>query len=259
MAPGVDSPAWRYTQAIVGAEDVQAGNRGRASGVVARGNTLTVRFTREVRDFAAWTTMPFFCAVPPTLPPSAEGVRAFPGAGPYIIREYRPNERIVIRTQPLLRRRPRPPRRRLRRRPQRQLTAGSPRPNRSRQSRLGLRAVRTLLRAATRPHPQVRHRLPPIPGQSRPDRLDVRLQLVAAALQGQPAAAPCREPRAQPDGVRDPKSVPRRRPTSYVPPLVPGFRDHRIYPLEGDMDARRRSRRASARPARPSSTCPTRP
>jgi ABC-type oligopeptide transport system substrate-binding subunit len=41
--------------------------------------------------------MPFFCAVPPTLPPSPEGVRSFPGAGPYTIREYRPNQRIVIR------------------------------------------------------------------------------------------------------------------------------------------------------------------
>jgi ABC-type oligopeptide transport system substrate-binding subunit len=96
MAPGVDSPAWLYTQAIVGAADVKAGKRSRAAGVTARGNTLTVRFTREVRDFAAWTTMPFFCAVPPTLPASAEGVRTFPGAGPYTIREYRRNERIVL-------------------------------------------------------------------------------------------------------------------------------------------------------------------
>ena len=41
--------------------------------------------------------MPFFCAVPPTLPPSPEGVRAFPGAGPYVVQEYRPDERITIR------------------------------------------------------------------------------------------------------------------------------------------------------------------
>jgi ABC-type oligopeptide transport system substrate-binding subunit len=40
--------------------------------------------------------MPVFCAVPPTLPPSPEGVRTFPGAGPYTIREYRPNDRIVL-------------------------------------------------------------------------------------------------------------------------------------------------------------------
>jgi peptide/nickel transport system substrate-binding protein len=96
IAAGVDSPAYLYTQAIVGAEDVHAGRAARAAGVTARGNTLTVRFTREVRDFAAWTTMPFFCAVPPTLPPDPEGVRRFPGAGPYYIDEYRPDERIVL-------------------------------------------------------------------------------------------------------------------------------------------------------------------
>ena len=97
LAPGVDSPAYLYTQAIEGAADVKAGRAERASGVVARGNTLTVRFTREVRDFAAWTTMPFFCAVPPALPPNPEGVRSFPGAGPYFVQDYRPGTRVVIR------------------------------------------------------------------------------------------------------------------------------------------------------------------
>jgi peptide/nickel transport system substrate-binding protein/oligopeptide transport system substrate-binding protein len=100
MAPGVDSPAWLYSQAIVGADDVKAGRSARATGISARGLTLTVRFTRTVGDFAAWTTMPFFCAVPPNLPPSAEGVRTFPGAGPYVIREYRPNQRVTIRRNP---------------------------------------------------------------------------------------------------------------------------------------------------------------
>ena len=83
--------------------------------------------------------------------PSAEGVRTFPGAGPYTIREYRPQRAHRAQPQPLLRRRARAPRRRLRRRPQRRLTPGSARPDRSRQSRLGVRATRTVLRAATRP------------------------------------------------------------------------------------------------------------
>jgi peptide/nickel transport system substrate-binding protein len=100
MAPGVDSPAYLYTQAILGAAAVKAGSSDRATGVSARGLTLTVRFTRPVGDFAAWTTMPFFCAVPPTLPPSREGVRTFPGAGPYTIRSYRPNQRVTIRRNP---------------------------------------------------------------------------------------------------------------------------------------------------------------
>jgi len=97
MAPGIDSPGYLYTRAIVGAEDVHAGRRARATGVVARGRTLAISFTRPVGAFDAWTTMPFFCAVPPTLPPSAEGVRRFPGSGPYAVEEYRPDDRITIR------------------------------------------------------------------------------------------------------------------------------------------------------------------
>jgi peptide/nickel transport system substrate-binding protein len=97
LAPDVESPAFRYTRSIVGAEDVKAGKAARPSGVVASGYTLTVRFTREVRDFAAWTTMPFFCAVPPTLPPDREGVDTVPAAGPYYITDYRPNQRVVLR------------------------------------------------------------------------------------------------------------------------------------------------------------------
>ena len=36
MAPGVDSPGYVYTRAIVGAEDVHAGRASKASGVVAQ-------------------------------------------------------------------------------------------------------------------------------------------------------------------------------------------------------------------------------
>jgi hypothetical protein len=82
LAPGVDSPGlpvhtcdrWRRRR--------PRRPSGAASGVTARGNTLVIRLTREVRDLAAWTTMPFFCAVPPTLPPSPEGVRTFPRLRP---------------------------------------------------------------------------------------------------------------------------------------------------------------------------------
>jgi ABC-type transport system substrate-binding protein len=97
LAKGVESPAAQYTGDIVGAADVQAGKASAAAGVTARGNTLVVRFTRPVVNFAAITTMPFFCAVPPTLPSDPEGVGVFPSAGPYVITEYRPGERVTIR------------------------------------------------------------------------------------------------------------------------------------------------------------------
>ena len=86
-----------FTRDIVGAADVLAGKTTAAAGVVARGNTLVVRFTRPAPDFAARTTLPFFCAVPPTLPADPEGVGAFPAAGPYYVTEYRPGERVMIR------------------------------------------------------------------------------------------------------------------------------------------------------------------
>ena len=97
LAEGIESPALQYTGDIAGAADVQSGKTQAAVGVTARGNTLVVRFTRPIGDFAAKTAMPFFCAVPPTLPSDPEGVGRFPSAGPYVVTEYRPGERVTIR------------------------------------------------------------------------------------------------------------------------------------------------------------------
>jgi peptide/nickel transport system substrate-binding protein len=97
LAPEVKSPGAMFTQDIVGAADVLAGRRKTAAGVVARGNTLIVRFTRPAPDFVTRTTLPFFCAVPPGLPSHPEGVGAFHSAGPYYAVEYRPGERVEIR------------------------------------------------------------------------------------------------------------------------------------------------------------------
>jgi peptide/nickel transport system substrate-binding protein len=103
FAPGVQSPGVQHTGDIVGADAVQAGRAKTAAGVVARGNTLVVRFKRPVLDFAAKTTLNVFCAVPPTLPGDPEGVGAFPAAGPYYVKEYRPGERVIIRRNPYYR------------------------------------------------------------------------------------------------------------------------------------------------------------
>jgi|SoiMethySBSTD1v2_1073268.scaffolds.fasta_scaffold152694_2 peptide/nickel transport system substrate-binding protein len=98
LDPGVKgNPAVQYTRDIVGAADVQAGRTSAAAGIVARGNTLVIRFTRPTFDFAAKTTMPFFCAVPPALPVDPEGVLRVPAAGPYVVTDYRPGERVVLR------------------------------------------------------------------------------------------------------------------------------------------------------------------
>jgi peptide/nickel transport system substrate-binding protein len=100
LQPFVDAPGALQMQDIVGAVDVLEGRRKTVSGVTARGNTLVVRFTRPAPDFLARTALSYFCAVPPNLPSSGEGVGAYHSAGPYYVTEYRPNERVTIRRNP---------------------------------------------------------------------------------------------------------------------------------------------------------------
>lgn len=78
-----DSPGTQYTRDI--------------ARVSARGNRVVVRLTRFAPDFPARTTMPFFCAVPPTLPVDPEGRVVFPAAGPYYVAEYLRGRRILLR------------------------------------------------------------------------------------------------------------------------------------------------------------------
>jgi peptide/nickel transport system substrate-binding protein len=94
LAPALESPLAQYLSEIVGARDVLAGRRPTATGIAAQRDTLVVRLSRPVPEFALRTSP---CAVPPTLPADPEGAGAYPAAGPYYVAEYRPAERIVIR------------------------------------------------------------------------------------------------------------------------------------------------------------------
>jgi peptide/nickel transport system substrate-binding protein len=100
LSPVSHAPGAMHMRDIVGAAEVLDGKRQTPRGVVARGNTLIVRFKKPAPDFPARTAMPFFCAVPPNLPPSEEGAILVPSAGPYYFREHRPDERVVIRRNP---------------------------------------------------------------------------------------------------------------------------------------------------------------
>jgi peptide/nickel transport system substrate-binding protein len=96
LALGNATAGAQFVSDIVGAHAVQSGRKTSAAGVIADGNRLVIRFTRPVPDFPAQTTMPFFCAVPPTLPSDPEGVGAFPGSGPYFVSEYARGQRLVL-------------------------------------------------------------------------------------------------------------------------------------------------------------------
>ena len=84
LHPVVNSPGAIFMRDIVGADDVLAGRTKTARGVAHTRNTLVVRFERPAPNFVARTTFPFFCAVPPWLPPSAEGVGAVPVRRPVL-------------------------------------------------------------------------------------------------------------------------------------------------------------------------------
>ena len=96
LTPAVESPGAQYAREIVGADAVMAGRARSASGVVARGYRLIVRFTKPVPDFPARTTMHFFCAVPPNLPADPEGLGVIPAAGPYRVTSFIRGRRVTL-------------------------------------------------------------------------------------------------------------------------------------------------------------------
>lgn len=94
LNPAMKARADSFTD-IVGAREVLDGKTLRASGIVARGDTLTIRLTRPVGDFTA--RMTDLCVVPRTVPVDPEGVKApVPSAGPYYISQYVPGRRVVL-------------------------------------------------------------------------------------------------------------------------------------------------------------------
>ncbi|HET9323740.1 MAG TPA: ABC transporter substrate-binding protein [Gaiellaceae bacterium] len=92
----MSSPAQPFIEDISGAEAVIAGRAQRASGITAKGNTLTLRLTKRSPDLLARLAMPFFAAQT-ALPINPEGVGApVASAGPYYIKEWTQNRRVVL-------------------------------------------------------------------------------------------------------------------------------------------------------------------
>jgi peptide/nickel transport system substrate-binding protein len=98
LTPAMQSPGAQYFGDIAGADEVAAGKASHASGIQARGYTLTIHLTHPVPDFTARLTVTSACAVPPSLPASPEAVSApLSGAGPYYVAEYVPGRKLVLR------------------------------------------------------------------------------------------------------------------------------------------------------------------
>ena len=82
---------------------VPRGKARHVSGIVARGDTLTIRLVAPAGDFLARLSMPFFAAVPIGTPIVSGGVQTpIPSAGPYYIKLAWQDERARPRAQPEL-------------------------------------------------------------------------------------------------------------------------------------------------------------
>lgn len=85
---------------VVGARAYQAGRAKRNAGVIARGNTLTIRLREPSTTLPARLAGGVFCAVPQNTPIKVAGVEQIPTAGPYYFASYAPKRRLVLRRNP---------------------------------------------------------------------------------------------------------------------------------------------------------------
>jgi peptide/nickel transport system substrate-binding protein len=96
LNPALESPGQSSYASIVGAQAVIDGKAKTASGVIAKGGTLTIRLTHPVGDLNAGIASAL-CVLPAGLPIDPEGVKApVPSAAPYYVSEYVPGQRVVL-------------------------------------------------------------------------------------------------------------------------------------------------------------------
>jgi ABC-type transport system substrate-binding protein len=96
LDPAMKAYAADFFTDIVGAREVSAGKTKTATGIVARGQVLTIRLTKPVGAFTARAGLAA-CVLPYTVPADPEGVKApIPTAGPYYVAEYVPGRQVVL-------------------------------------------------------------------------------------------------------------------------------------------------------------------
>ena len=93
------SPAQQFFGNIVGATEYMNGQAPEITGIVASGDTLTIKLIEPQGDFLTFLAMPFTCAVPIGLPP-VEQLGPIPSAGPYYISDNAINQHTIASRNP---------------------------------------------------------------------------------------------------------------------------------------------------------------
>jgi YVTN family beta-propeller protein len=98
LDPRMHSPSAQYLADVVGARAYMAGKASHIAGVVANGDTLTIRLDAPAPDFISRIAQQAFCAVPSNTP--ITGARVIPSAGPYYVASYTPGQGVVLAHNP---------------------------------------------------------------------------------------------------------------------------------------------------------------
>ncbi len=94
--PSMNSSAEAFFDIMVGGREMLDGKTKTLAGVSAAGRTFTVKLTRRVADFPMLVAGGL-CAVPANLKASPDGATApLPSPAPYYVSEYVPDERVVL-------------------------------------------------------------------------------------------------------------------------------------------------------------------
>ena len=92
---------WRsYLRDLVGAGAYESGRAAHISGVVTKGNRLTLHLSAPVPDLPYRLSFLAFCAVPLETPLDPKGVGVIASAGPYHVTSYTPEESVVLERNP---------------------------------------------------------------------------------------------------------------------------------------------------------------
>jgi YVTN family beta-propeller protein len=101
LNPGMHSEYAHFLADIVGADAYMSRKAAHIAGVVANGDTLTVRLLAPAPDFLARISQPAAsCAVPSNTPVNRHGVPRVPSAGPYYVTVNTPGQGVVLMRNP---------------------------------------------------------------------------------------------------------------------------------------------------------------
>jgi ABC-type oligopeptide transport system substrate-binding subunit len=103
LNPKMQSPAVPFItgdNGIVGAQAVADGKAATASGVIARGQKLTIRLMQPDGSLLSKLAMNFFCALPKGTPINADGINSFSSFGPYYVASRQVGRQIITKTNP---------------------------------------------------------------------------------------------------------------------------------------------------------------